>query len=359
MTAWRVRAVRLPYGDDVDAGIDATGGWAATPPPDAEPLPGRYVLPGLVDAHCHLSIGEGPDGLPVGVGVDAARANLARTNADGVTVVRDVGSPDSVTLSLLEGPDRGELFACGRFLAPPGQYFPTLHAPVPAEDLVAAALAEVARGARWIKLVGDFPVVTTGEWLPPEPTYPLDAIERLVQAVHAVGVRVAVHTTTRRVTELIAAGIDSVEHGPELADADLENLAARGGAWTPTLCATIGGGPRQDGSDRDAERRRHHGELLERLGHLLPRAVDLGVTVMTGTDVVGSVPREVALLVELGMAPRDALAAASTDARRFLGLDSLAPGDPADLVMYDHDPREDPAVLASPAAVVRRGVRVR
>jgi imidazolonepropionase-like amidohydrolase len=360
MTAWRVQAVRLPDGDDMDAGIDPDGRWTPTPAADAEPLPGRHVLPGMVDAHCHLSVGEGPDGMPVGIGADAARANLAKTNADGVTVVRDVGSPDSVTLALLSGPDRGELFACGRFLAPPGRYYPALHVPVPVDELVDAALAEVARGARWIKLVGDFPIVRpAGEWLPPEPTYPLDAVERLVAAVHAVGVRVAAHTTTPHVTGLIAAGVDSVEHGPELTDADLESLAARGGAWTPTLCATIGDGPRQDGSDRDADRRRRHAELRERLGHLLPRAVDLGVTVMTGTDVVGSLPREVALLVELGMAPADALAAASTNARRFLGLDSLAPGDPADLVTYEQDPRADPAVLASPTAVVRRGTRVR
>ena len=54
---------------------------------------------------------------------------------------------------------------------------------------------------------------------------------------------------------------------------------------------------------------------------------------MTGTDVVGSIPREVALLAELGPPPRAALAAASTSARQFLGFTSLREGEPADLVI--------------------------
>jgi imidazolonepropionase-like amidohydrolase len=79
------------------------------------------------------------------------------------------------------------------------------------------------------------------------------------------------------------------------------------------------------------------------------------VPVLAGTDVVGSLPREVALLAELGLDPVQALAAASDGARRFLGVE--APG--CDVVTYDADPREDPAVLATPAAVVIGGVRIR
>jgi len=273
-------------------------------------------------------------------------------------VIRDTGSPASVTLELLGDPDGGDVFVCGRFLAPPGQYFPALHTPVEAADLVDAALAEVARGARWVKLVADFPVLSAGEpRREPVPTYPLADVRRLVEAVHAAGARVAAHTTTRRVTELVAAGIDSVEHGPGLVEEDLADLAARGAAWTPTLCALVRAEP-DDGPD-SADARRRYAEARERLSYLLPRAVALGVTVMTGTDVVGSVPREVALLVEMGLAPADALAAASTAARRFLGVDDLTEDRPADLVSYDRDPRDDPGVLAHPAAVVRRGRRVR
>ena len=93
--------------------------------------------------------------------------------------------------------------------------------------------------------------------------------------------------------------------------------------------------------------------------YLLPLAVERGVVIMTGTDVAGTVAREVALLAELGLPPVAALAAASTKARQFLGCATLAEGEYADLVSYDDDPRDDPAVLARPVAVVARGVRLR
>jgi len=355
MTAWRVRAVRLPDADAVDAGITGGGRWTSRPTAGAEALPGRFILPGLVDAHCHLSVADGADGELVALDSNATRANVAKARSAGVTAIRDTGSPGSVTLELLASPDGAGLVACGRFLAPEGRYFPGVYAPVPPEDLVGAALAEVAAGARWVKLIADFPVMRPGgPLLDPWPTYPLADIERLVEAAHAAGARVAAHTTTSYVTELIAAGIDSVEHGTALDEADVAVLAARGSAWTPTLCATIGARPRDD-----PERRKQLLERRERLSRLLPVAAASGVTIMTGSDVVGSIPREVALLAELGLPPVAALAAATTAARRFLGFADLDDGELADLVSYDDDPRDDPAVLAHPVAVFVRGTRVR
>ena len=227
--------------------------------------------------------------------------------------------------------------------------------PVPRAELVAAALAEVRAGATWIKLIADFPRLAPGE--PPSdpaPTYPLADVRDLVEAVHGAGARVAAHSTTRYVTELIAAGIDSVEHGTALGETDLAALAARGGAWTPTLCATTSVRPAET-----AQQRTQRLERTERLRYLLPRAASHGVTIMTGTDVTGSIPREVALLTELGLPPAAALAAASTAARRFLGFAGPSEGEPADLVSYHDDPRDDPAVLGHPAAVVLRGTRIR
>lgn len=78
--------------------------------------------------------------------------------------------------------------------------------------------------------------------------------------------------------------------------------------------------------------------LKERLRYLLRKAAACGLTIMTGTDVVGSIPREVALLAEFGLPPHAALAAASTSARQFLGFTSLHEGEPADLVTYGRDP---------------------
>jgi imidazolonepropionase-like amidohydrolase len=352
---WRVRGTLLPDGSQVEGGITAGGAWTTAPPADAEPLPGRFVLPGLVDAHCHLSLGQAGGG-PVALDVEAAAANLAAARAAGVTVVRDTGSPGSVTLRLIGG-DEGELLACGRFLAPAGQYYPGLYEPVAAEDLVSAALAEIAAGARWVKLVGDFPVFRGPDEppLPPEPTYPVADVRRLVEAVHAAGARVAAHSTTVHAKALIEAGVDSIEHGTALDEDDVAGLAARGGAWTPTLCAFTSITPPAD----EPERFERYQRARERMVDLLPVAARLGVTVMAGTDTAGTVAREVALLSAFGLSPVDALAAASTSARRFLGLSDLSAGEPADLVTYHDDPRGDPDVLARPAAVVARGVRIR
>jgi imidazolonepropionase-like amidohydrolase len=90
----------------------------------------------------------------------------------------------------------------------------------------------------------------------------------------------------------------------------------------------------------------------------LSAAADLGVTIMAGTDVVGDIAREIALMTELGLAPEVALAAASTAAHGFLGVGGLRDGELADVVSYHDDPREDPSVLAAPAAIVAQGVRV-
>jgi imidazolonepropionase-like amidohydrolase len=327
----------------------------STLPAGVERLPGRFFLPGLVDAHCHLSIGQDANGESAALTIDETRANLTAAMAAGIAVARDVGSPGSVTLRLPARGDGVRLLASGRFLAPKGQYFPALHVPVPAEALVEAALAEIAAGARWVKLVGDFPVLGQTDRSPLEsaPTYAIADVRRLVEAVHGAGARVAVHTNTSFVKELIAVGVNSVEHGDGLDEEDLKALATRGGAWTPTLCAGIEPRPGDD-----PERRKRRAQRRERLGYLLPIAAGLGVTIMAGTDRVGSIAREVTLMTELGLTPEAALAAASTAAHNFLGVGGLQVGELADLVSYHDDPREDLGVLAEPVAIVVQGVRV-
>jgi imidazolonepropionase-like amidohydrolase len=132
-------------------------------------------------------------------------------------------------------------------------------------------------------------------------------------------------------------------------------MAARGIAWTPTLTALLEPLP-TDGSREGRERRER---LLENDRAMLAEAVTSGVRILAGTDCAGTLSDEVRHLVAFGLTPVHALRAATTDARAFLGMPSLADGAPADVVTFDGDPRDDPDVLADPAAVVLNGVRVR
>ena len=350
MKAWAVHGVELPNGDEpVSWWIDGAGAVHDRPVPDADLLPGRFVLPGLVDAHAHPAIGSGPADLGP-LDETATRANLTAWAQAGITLVRDVGSPGGLTLQVRPGPGMPVLQAAGRFLAPAGRYYPDLlGTPVDEAGLVSAALAEIARGAAWVKVIADFPDLAAGT--DAHATYSIEAITHLVAATHQAGARVAVHSTVPGTGRLVAAGVDSVEHGFGLDEDAIRDMADRGTAWTPTIGALLA---LRDAPDTTPQRRRRFQDGYARIAELLPLAVRLGVPVLAGTDVTGSIPQEVALLAQMGLEPRDALAAASTWPRRFLRVLAAA-----DVVTYHHDPREDPGQLAHPAAVVAGGVRLR
>ncbi|MGH9222606.1 MAG: amidohydrolase family protein, partial [Acidimicrobiales bacterium] len=265
-----------------------------------EELPGGWVLPGLVDAHVHLAFDMSGLGLRR-ASRDLVLANLALHRRAGVLLVRDVGAPPGVRL---KGP---HVISAGRFLAPAGGYTEGIYDPVPSDGLEDAALAELAAaGDGWVKVVADYP---EGQLSSPAPlNYDLPVLAAAVDAVHAAGGRVAAHTTGAAAPTVVAAGVDSVEHGLGLDEDSVRALAARGGAWTPTLTSSL--------TLLEAE-----GASADHLRELIPLAHRLGVAILAGTDLTpaGSLAREVARLFEFGLAPVAALAAASTAARAYLG----------------------------------------
>jgi imidazolonepropionase-like amidohydrolase len=143
--------------------------------------------------------------------------------------------------------------------------------------------------------------------------------------------------------------VDSIEHGTSITERDLELLGARGGAWTPTLCASVTDNPSET-PDQIARRRARSGHLAS----MLPLADQYGVRVLAGSDVVGSIAGEVDLLVKHGLTVTQALEAASTSAQDYLGLTGNG-----NLVTYDADPRDHPEILATPAAVILHHHRIR
>lgn len=317
---------------------------------EPEDLPGRYALAGLVDAHSHPTVAVDKHGPYLSDGEYGA-ARLEEYAASGITVIRDAGGRSQATLGFARTAVAGHpvVTAAGRFLAPANRYFPRMHSPVAPDELAAAIRTEVAAGAAWVKIIGDFP-----EWGEDGPvpestaaTYDLGTLRQAVDAAHSAGARVAVHSNLPE-SGLVGIGADSIEHGTALGHSELEALGARGGAWTPTLCAVL-----QNRDSPDPAVRSRAGELRERLRDCLPYAASHGVRVLAGTDVVGTIPDEIALLADHGLTVGQAIAAAGSLARDFLGIHPEG-----DIVTYDADPREDPGVLARPAAIVIRGVRV-
>ena len=209
---------------------------------EPERLPGRYALAGLVDAHAHPTVGRDELGPYLRDGA-YGRARLAEDAANGVTVIRDVGGRTEVTLGFANAATAGHpvVTAAGRFLAPRNRYFPLMHSPVESDELAAAIKAEVAAGAAWVKIIGDFPEWTDDGPVPKSTaaTYDLGTLRAAIDAAHAAGARVAVHCNLPD-AGLVGVGADSIEHGQALNRAEIEALGARGGAWTPTLCAVLG-----------------------------------------------------------------------------------------------------------------------
>ncbi|MFW6598388.1 amidohydrolase family protein [Propionibacteriaceae bacterium Y2011] len=322
----------------------------------AETVPGAYVLPGLVDAHCH--IGLGPDGA-----VDRETAiSQARTDvASGVLLVRDAGVPTD-TRWLDARDDVPKIIRCGRHIARSRRYIRNYAVEVEPDDLVAEVERQAAAGDGWVKVVGDWIDRGLGDLAP---LWPTDVVVAAVARAHELGARVAVHTFAEEaVADWVAAGVDCVEHGTGLTDEVITAMAAQGTVLDPTL-VQIDNFPTfaAQGEEKFPAYAKHMRDLYDRSFDTVGKCVDAGIGLLAGSDAGGLRPHgtiadEVALLARVAGAGT-ALGAASWWARGWLGAPAeLTPGAPADLVLTDDDPRQDPTALKRLTAVVRDGRRL-
>jgi imidazolonepropionase-like amidohydrolase len=354
--ALHVRGVVLP--DDEVRDLWLTGDRVTMRPvPGAETIADRgFVLPGLVDAHCHLGIA--PGGAPIG-DIDEARALAAVDLAGGVLAIRDAGSPYPYP-ELDNDPQVPRLARAGRHVAPPRRYLRDIGVEVTAAELPAEAARQAAAGNGWVKLVGDWIDRGTGDLAP---AWDPSDMAAAIKAAHAAGARVATHTFAEEsVAALVRAGVDSVEHGTGLSPDDIAEMARLGTALVPTMLniETFG-----DIATRAQARfpvyARHMRALGERFPAVVAAAHDAGVPIYVGTDAGGGIhhgmaAREMLRLHErAGMPAIDVLRAGSWGARHWLGFAGLVEGGLADLVIYDEDPRRDLRVLVGPRRIVLRG----
>jgi imidazolonepropionase-like amidohydrolase len=354
MTALHVRGVFLPDEQERDAWI-VGGRLTFTPASDADTVAdGGWIVPGFIDAHCH--IGLQPDGhVPDAEG----QAVQARADRDaGALLLRDAGSPVDNT-SAQRDPTLPRLIRAGRHIARTRRYIRDLGVEIEPEDLVAEVERQAARGDGWVKIAADWIDRATGDL---GPTFPDEALAAGIARAHALGARVAAHVFGEEALPgLIAAGIDSIEHGTGLTDDLIGQIAGRGTVVVPTLINI-------DTFDRIAAQAdakfpvyaAHMRALLATSRERVRNAWEAGVPVHVGTDAGGSLPHglvraEIAALVGAGIPQADVIAQASWRGRQWLGWPGLDEGAPADLVVYAEDPRVSLATLAEPRRIVLRG----
>ncbi|WP_114954249.1 metal-dependent hydrolase family protein [Sphingosinicella terrae] len=347
----------------------------------------RTVLPGLIDAHVHLAGNPGgefwreavdPDEWNMVLGIE----NAATTVRAGFTTVRDLGSPPQVGHMLRRGTAEGRIVGPRIVSAGPsisiigghgdvsGFRTEVIHAlsarnTCTGPEECAQRVREASRaGADVIKFTATGGVLSQ-QARGLEAHFTDEEMRAIVTTAHSLGLKVAAHAHGARGIEGAArAGVDSIEHGTFADEAAIQALRRGGGAFVPTLMAYTG---ISEGLEQDrytppvAAKVR---ETLALVGRAARAARAAGVPVVFGTDAGvyehGRNAEEFALLVErVGMSPAEAIASATTDAARLLGLETeigrIAPGFSADLIAVSGDPLADVRVLERVDYVMVRG----
>ncbi|MFJ9906468.1 amidohydrolase family protein [Streptomyces sp. NPDC101152] len=315
-----------------------------------------WALPGLVDAHCH--VGLGPHGP---VDQDVAEKQALTDREAGTLLIRDAGSP-SDTRWVDDRADLPKIIRAGRHIARTRRYMRGYAWEIEPEDLTEYVAREARRGDGWVKLVGDWIDRDLGDLAP---SWPRDAVEAAITEAHRLGARVTAHCFAENsLRDLVEAGIDCIEHATGLSDDLIPLFAERGVAIVPTL-VNIATFPQlaAGGEEKFPRWSAHMQRLYERRHETVRGAYDAGIPVYVGTDAGGSlvhglVAEEVAELVTAGIPSVEALSATTWAARKWLGRPGLEEGAPADLVVYDGDPRADVRVLAAPRRIVLNGAIV-
>ncbi len=331
----------------------ADGRFTDGPVADAVELTG-WVLPGLVDAHCHVGYSAaGPADL------DGAIAQARTELRAGVLAIRDCGSPID-TRPLAARTDLPVLVRAGRHVARPKRYIRGLGVDIEPDRLVEEVREQVAYGSGWVKLVGDWIDRDQGDLTP---LWPTGVVTEAIAVAQAAGARVTAHVFGEQaVQELVEAGIDCIEHGTGMSDDTIALMARSGVHLVPTLINIENFPGFADAATRFPTYAAHMRELYRRRRQTFADAVDAGIAVHAGTDAGGYIEHgriadEVRALHEV-LPARRALYQSAHAARDWLGLPSLTVGAPADLVLYRGDPAVDLSELRRPDVILRAGCPV-
>lgn len=359
------------------------GALAMGPAEKTIDLPGRYLAPGLIDAHVHLELDPGLSSPAEQLAVapserihamsTRARAMLER----GITTARDCGGGFFYEHDLRARIQGGEspgprLICCGQPLTTPDGHCAfwdgVVSSPAEIERVVARQLE---RGSDWIKVMATGGVFTPGS-RPRDTQFDLESLAAIVTAARREGRSVAAHCHgTAGIAAALRAGVRTIEHasfagtdgfGTQLDEALMRELAEREVWVSPTVNA---GWLR-----RTADGTGGPSEFFRRLSSCLRLQRAHGVRFIASSDagIPGVFHHDLArglqaMQLYADMRPVEVLRAATADAAEALGLGQetgrIVAGLSADLVVLRADPTLGLETLSDPEAVVFRGRFVR
>jgi imidazolonepropionase-like amidohydrolase len=346
-------------------------------------LPNATVLPGLIDAHTHLTMEPkfGYDRLAISVPREAliGAKNARLTLLAGFTTVRNVGAHGFSDVALRDAINAGDVPGPRLLVSGPPLSITGGHCDnnmLPSEyhatnDGVADGIAAVQHkvrenikyGADLIKVCATGGVLSLGD-NPQASQYTLEAMKAIVTDAHRLGRKVAAHAHGAEGIRWAAeAGVDSIEHGSYIDDAGIAAMKEHGTYLVPTLYLGDWMIDNAGLTHLPAPLMAKAVEVIPQARKNIARAFASGVKVAFGTDAAvyphGLNAHEFAVMVRLGLTPLQAIQAATINAADLLGwsgkVGTLDPGAWADIVAVDGDPIKDVTTLERVKFVMKGG----
>ena len=373
-------AIVIIEGDRIRA--VTTDASAIPPKADVIDLSKFTGLPGLIDAHTHMTIytDETPgvamlkqlNNVNPGYAVFVARKGAMRTLEAGVTTVRDLGADQYMDIAMRDLINKGEMigprmFVCGYGLyitaTPfrPGGQPPQGGIADGVPEVLKAVRQQIAAGADVIKMYGS---TGTDDDVTGFETYTYEEMKAAADMAHQFGKKIAVHSYgPAGAWDAVRAGADSIEHATDMDDATIREMAKRGTYYVPTIDHNryyIENGDKIGYAPGFQERL---AAFLQRNLETARRAHKAGVKFAMGSDAIytmfGQNTRELGWFVKAGMTPEQALETATVNGAALLGkekdLGAAVPGYFADLVAVEGDPLADIDVAISRVKWVMKG----
>ena len=343
--------------------IESLGTAPAAAGVTAFDLRGRYVVPGLIDAHVHIGNLRSLR--------TALESGVTTARSAGVSHYVDIGLRELVKQGTVTGP---EMLASGYHVRPvvAEEAFldhPSLSALMRGGVTTIEAMrrmvqANLSRGVDWIKVLAT-ERAGTADTDPRKQVYNEAELRAIVEEAGTRKIPVQAHAHgAEGALAAVKAGVRSIEHGTYLTDEALQLMAKQGTFFDPTMealkdVADVGG----DYDNRDLQLRGRH--MMPRLRDAIARAHKMGVRIVAGSDTgygpasVGRLAIESVNLAECGLSPLAALQAATLVNAQMLmrekQIGQVAPGFEADLLVVERNPLDELSTLQDPLLVISNG----